>query len=149
MTQSGVHKAPARVYPTDPKKVAAETLRLIRLNWERFDMHTWADLEEDAVVFPDGDYCGTSMCAAGWAVHAAGWVIKFIFSERGEWMVRTTDPESGEELSIPFAAAKILNLTYDQTFWFASEEAALNRLQAIADGHPVSNFESGRRDEQS
>jgi hypothetical protein len=132
-----------RVFPTDPKEVAKETLRLIRLNWDRFDMGTWCALGPEDEVEPNGDFCGTTMCSAGWTVYAAGWKIKNVlarFGEGGEWVAMAVSPVDGREYNIPEAAREILDLRADQTFWFASEETALDRLQAIADGHPVSNY---------
>jgi hypothetical protein len=138
-----MEKTAEQVFPTDPKEVAKETLRLIRLNWDRFDMGTWCALGPEDEVEPGGDFCGTTMCSAGWTVHAAGWKIKNVparFGAEGELIAMAISPVGGEEYSIPEAARKILDLRADQTFWFASEETAINRLQAVADGHPASNY---------
>jgi hypothetical protein len=65
-------------------ELARKMLRLIKLNREAFDMDTWFNSQDGImpqalVIELENDSsptCGTTMCLAGWAAVANGWVLK-------------------------------------------------------------------------
>lgn len=112
-----------------PAAVARATLEAIDAERDAFYMGSWIDLPPDRRSLKPGERpeeCGTTLCAAGWACHAAGYVI-------------TADdlaylPGSSKRETIRDVAARLLDLPRGTLLFFVSEKRAYAGLKEIADG---------------
>lgn len=128
------------------QEVAARTVELIKKNEDQFSMSWWANLfngETIAIEADDTTSCGTTLCAAGWAVLAAGYHIE----KRDDNELYVIDPATGETFE-PFrenrlsstdwvnAGASVLGISRDEAnvLFFLGEDTALEVLEMIANG---------------
>lgn len=127
-------------FPRTPAEVAGAVLDGIGADPEAFAMESWVDLYGAASLPPDGDVCGTTMCAAGWAAHVTGWTLVVSWDavpvvdrwgeDDGESSVYAE--KDGVRRHIDDVAEEVLDLKGNETFWIASEEDAIERLREIA-----------------
>ena len=80
--------------------------------------------------------CGTTMCAAGWAAHLTGWVLvlgdEYVLMTDGKTELRTYAEKDGVRRNIADVAREALGLKGKDTFWYAPNTTALERLREIA-----------------
>ncbi|MFF1469116.1 hypothetical protein [Streptomyces mirabilis] len=123
-----------------PAEVAGAVLDAIAADPESFRMETWVDLSGASSLAPNGDVCGTTMCAAGWAAHVTGWTLHVAWEPQevtdrygedvgiaSEWAEK-----DGVRRKIDDVAEEVLGLGDDETFWLMSEQNAIERLREIA-----------------
>jgi hypothetical protein len=117
-----------------PAKVARAVLEQIRANRRAFDMASWMGLQNDPDPItelpdlpPEADpvFCGTTLCAAGWAAHLTGWTVG------GEGGAQAR--KNGTSGYVPDVAEKALGLSSSALF-YASNDNAERALEYIADG---------------
>lgn len=128
------------------EEVARRTVELIKKNEDQFSMSWWAHppiAEPITIEEDDHPSCGTTMCAAGWAVLAAGFHIE----RRDDNELYVVDPATGETFE-PFrenrlsstdwvnAGASVLGISRDEAnvLFFLGEDTALDVLEMIANG---------------
>ena len=123
-----------------PAEVAGAVLDRIAADPESFRMETWVDLHGASSLAPNGDVCGTTMCAAGWAAHVTGWALHMawepqkVTDRRGEDDGDTTEwaEKDGVRRRIDDVAEEVLGLGDHETFWTVTEDHAIERLRKIA-----------------
>ncbi|MFE5369224.1 hypothetical protein [Streptomyces mirabilis] len=123
-----------------PEQVAQAVLDGIAGDPESFDMDYWVDLYGAESLPPEGDVCGTTLCAAGWVAHVTGWTLHtswdnvHVVDRRGEGddYVREYAERDGVRRRIDDVAQEALGLRDGETFWTESAESAIKRLREIA-----------------
>lgn len=128
------------------QEVARRTVELIKNHEDQFNMSWWVSelLVGDVLKLDEGHpTCGTTMCAAGWAVLAAGYTIE----KRDDNELYVSDSATGETFE-PFrgntlsstdwvtAGASVLGISRDEAnvLFFLGEDTALEVLEMIANG---------------
>lgn len=112
-----------------PAAVARATLEAIDAERDAFRMDAWINLPYGRKSLGPEDHpstCGTTLCAAGWACHVAGYIIT-----ADEMVYR---PGSSKRESIRDVAARLLGLPPRTPLFFVREERAYNELTVIANG---------------
>lgn len=108
---------------TDPQEVAKAVLGNIMLNPE----------QHDQTDYGRKDACGTTMCAAGWAVH-------LFKPEKVKWLGRImVHADTNETGGIHSEAANLLGLNRAEanTVFMADNEDAIKHLMRLARGRSV------------
>jgi hypothetical protein len=131
-----------------PAQLAQLALEGIEQDQEAFRMNTWISFPEvgpQAVEYGSPEWyaqtlkaadnpaeCGTTLCAAGWIVHVAGYGMDTndnVLDREGNVVGWTGD-----------FAERLLKLTHDQAwrlFYAAREEGALDMLRRLASGKKI------------
>jgi hypothetical protein len=134
------------VIPRTPQELAAEIL-LIAEKGEHFNMSRWwsSEYREERLFLPAAQQeldCGTTMCAAGWALHLTGWDLRIREREGFTSIAMAENPTTGETGSIHEVAARALGLTSREaeSLFHTSAPIAIELLRQLADGRPFDDL---------
>lgn len=124
-----------------PQELAAEIL-VIAEKGEHFNMNFWWMLKDESTGMPVRSFpaelteldCGTTMCAAGWALHLTGWNLR----ESPTALATAQHVVTGEILLIENAAARMLDIDADQAqeLFHTNGPVAIELLRQLAEGRP-------------
>jgi len=130
------------VIPRTRQELAAEIL-LIAEKGEHFNMARWwaSESQEEELCLPAARQeldCGTTMCAAGWALHLTGWNLRTLKREGFSSIAMAENPTTGETGDIKMVAARALGLTSAEAeeLFFTSAPLAIELLRQLAEGRP-------------
>lgn len=132
-------------YPTTPSAVAQAALDSIRARPAAFNMSLWFSPNGNPTgvgsLAPDEKpACGSTLCAAGWVVHVAGWTLVRLprgestyTNGRGEleW-TRVLAEKNGVRRLVDEVANELLYIDAHEEPWHGSADEAIEFLERIA-----------------
>lgn len=133
-------------YPDTPAAIAQAALEGIYAHEAAFNMNDWYLPNRwdpgvtGGLAAHQEPPCGTTMCAAGWVAHVAGWHLVFSMRKLPAYVKEDTTilavvfaEKDGRRLVVSAAAEEALGISGTSSApWYGSKDDALDFLEHIA-----------------